>query len=132
MRLNGTVEALASRRLQAAPLLPPELRADVLVVFGMAVTGTNPLLGVSQEELYGFVSDFKIENPWAQRQSLALCTDYPEEFRGIRATSIFSTFSKGFFSSIGKVFRIFHGHFEPTSLTGAPDRADGVLVSGLS
>ena len=66
---------------------------DVLVVFGMAVTGTNPLLGVSLEEPYGFVDEFKIENPWAQRQSLSLCTTYPEELVFLRG---FSRFSAGF------------------------------------
>ncbi|CAE7373270.1 DISP3 [Symbiodinium natans] len=82
----GFTRALASRRLQVTttpePVLPAELQTvDVLVVFGLAVTGTNPLLGVSKEQPYGFSSDFRLEDPWAQRRSLDLCTDPPEELK---------------------------------------------------
>lgn len=101
---------------------------DVLIVFGLVVTGTNPLLGVSTEpnsamshpakislpddwaailqryddifvgydeltqpaikrhamcdrqgDPYGFSSDFRLEDPWAQRRSLDLCLNYAQE-----------------------------------------------------
>lgn len=54
---------------------------DVLVVFGLVVTGSNRLIGVSTEQPYGFSTDFRPEDPWAQRQSLSLCTNHPEARR---------------------------------------------------
>lgn len=85
VRLDGASQALSARRLAVTttsePLLPPEVQADVLVVFGMVVTGTNPLLGVSKDEPYGFSSDFRLEDPWAQRRSLDLCVNPPEELK---------------------------------------------------
>eukprot|EP00439_Symbiodinium_sp_Y106_P036328 s6179_g4.t1 len=87
LHLDRVAQALfSSRRLATSttapePLVPVELQTDVLVVFGLKVTGTNPLLGVSKEEPYGFSEEFKLEDPWAQRRSLALCENFPEELK---------------------------------------------------
>ena len=32
-----------------------------------------------QDDLYGFSSDFRLEDPWAQRRSLDLCLNHAEE-----------------------------------------------------
>jgi len=84
LRLDGAFQALQARRLATTtpePLLPAELRADVLIVFGLVVTGTNPLLGVSTGDPYGFSSDFRLEDPWAQRRSLDLCLNYAQDLK---------------------------------------------------
>lgn len=84
LRLDGASSAVARRLATTTtpePLLPPEVRADVLVVFGLVVTGSNRLIGVSTEQPYGFSTDFRPEDPWAQRQSLSLCTNHPEELK---------------------------------------------------
>ena len=37
------------------------------------------LVALRQDEPYGFSSDFRLEDPWAQRRSLDLCVNPPED-----------------------------------------------------
>jgi len=62
-----------ARRLQQASNVRPENQIDVLVAFGITVTGTNPLLGEAVETPYEFNPSFKLEDPWAQRQLIRTC-----------------------------------------------------------
>eukprot|EP00933_Yihiella_yeosuensis_P021338 TRINITY_DN1689_c3_g1_i1.p1 TRINITY_DN1689_c3_g1~~TRINITY_DN1689_c3_g1_i1.p1 ORF type:complete len:640 (-),score=89.71 TRINITY_DN1689_c3_g1_i1:80-1909(-) len=91
LRVDGASEAaVTSRLLQAVPTttqepyipsVRPEMRADVLIVFGIEVTGKNQLLGVSKTKMYSFRSSFHLEDPWAQRRSLDLCSNFPRELK---------------------------------------------------
>eukprot|EP00931_Biecheleriopsis_adriatica_P048929 TRINITY_DN28282_c0_g1_i1.p1 TRINITY_DN28282_c0_g1~~TRINITY_DN28282_c0_g1_i1.p1 ORF type:complete len:1528 (+),score=231.61 TRINITY_DN28282_c0_g1_i1:25-4608(+) len=87
LRLDGAAQAEA--RALATKMAPPaegwkvavNARADVLIFFGLTVNGTNPLLGASKEQPYDFLSSFRLEDPWAQRRSLDMCQNWPEELR---------------------------------------------------
>jgi len=54
----------------------PELQVDVNIVFGIKVTGKNPLLGEAKEKPYEFDPAFNIADPWAQRKFLDLCENW--------------------------------------------------------
>jgi len=59
----------------------PDDRADVLILWGMQVIGTQPKLGVSKEQPYRITGDFSLVNPWAQRTVLNICEEWPEDMK---------------------------------------------------
>lgn len=62
----------------------PDEQADVVIVFGVDVVGTNPMLGKAAELPFRYNANFALENPWAQRLSLSMCSEFPSHLRVVR------------------------------------------------
>jgi hypothetical protein len=61
------------------------LQADVVIVFGLDVVGTTPILGVDPNLPFAYMSSFDLSDAWAQRMSLSLCSVFPEDLRVARS-----------------------------------------------
>eukprot|EP00929_Paragymnodinium_shiwhaense_P026491 TRINITY_DN15763_c0_g1_i8.p1 TRINITY_DN15763_c0_g1~~TRINITY_DN15763_c0_g1_i8.p1 ORF type:complete len:1151 (+),score=176.55 TRINITY_DN15763_c0_g1_i8:1807-5259(+) len=61
-----------------------ELQADVIIVFGIKVVGTQPPLGISTVQPYEFTGTFRLEEPWAQRKAIELCDKWPRDLNVVR------------------------------------------------
>jgi hypothetical protein len=68
------------RRLQmSSPTVPIGERAKVRVVFGMEVTDEVVLIGgASSDEIWSFLPDFRLDDPWTQRNLYHFCTNTPQ------------------------------------------------------
>lgn len=85
LRMNGAV--VSTRLLQSSGVskVAPDRQADVLIMFGLDIVGKNQLLGVATEKPYAFSSTFNLQDPWAQRLMVSLCTDFPTELAVTRS-----------------------------------------------
>jgi len=109
---NGEV-ARRLEDLDPQPKIRPENRIDVILTFGIDVTGTNPLLGQATQRPYEFNSELRLDDPWAQRNLLDVCQDMvTNKTRNALKISTLSCWVTGF-----KSFWVRSGEDWPVRLT---------------
>jgi len=62
--------------------VPRKDRLNVRIAFGLHASTTVPILsGSDPADNWGFLDDFDLRQPWAQRDTMSFCRDFPIELR---------------------------------------------------
>jgi len=69
-------------QLSSDTILPSNLRTSVSVAFGLKVMEGGPILGKRDSpDLWKFLDEFELSQPWAQRNLYSFCADMPANLK---------------------------------------------------
>mmetsp|Transcript_18194 Transcript_18194/g.31952 ORF Transcript_18194/g.31952 Transcript_18194/m.31952 type:complete len:1478 (+) Transcript_18194:76-4509(+) len=120
LRVHAAVQALDGRRLETSGnrqlqesspateqwTVPPSLRADVTVVFGIVPATDSRLLGKARGDSFSFDKTFQLEDPRAQLAAVSLCDNWPSELKVTSSACWLQGFRDWWIEEQGEVFPV--------------------------